>query len=779
MSVYVVLELHFLKKFLICCRNYNTSSPFSIIGFFCLHDQTIVRLQSNFTFYVRFRLDSPITPSTQRTLFSVFSKGDHQNNVLFNVYLDTQNRIRIVQGSVTYYINATADVEEWNTLCISVNPTHLLVRLNNQSYSQLVYNISYGNVKVLLGANIQSTHHTLKDVLQGSLEMFGYCGRAFSSIELAHLTVQPEKMRITKTYDSTGRLSKRLLQDKLFQEYFYQQDGTTFNPNVSVQTTHKGESILYSYDPLGNITHKVTLEKTGSIIEALHFFYDGLNRLIKETKYGVENSFRYCYLYHYDANGNRTKQVSVADDGTILTQTLYSYHSIIKDRLVEVKTLDEAHSVLSCVTYTYPSNTVHQPSIITKDSTSHTLTFEGSSLIQYGNSSYSYNEAHSRIKKETPTQTIYYTLEGQNIIHTKVVTDALVEDTYYLYDEQGMLVGYQYLDNTYYYERDILGNIIRIVDKDLKTIVEYKYDAFGNFTKELYTEVENAGTIEQQNHFYYKGYCLDKETGLYYCNSRYYDPSIGRWISPDDIGYLDYAVIGGSNLYVYCVNNPVMYVDPNGCSPLEWYHWLAIGVGAALVIASGGILIAAALGHISTATLVGAVTIGAAKGALVGAGVGIVGGAIGGGIYSGVTDADFWTSVGQGSALGFGIGAVIGAVAGGSAGANGFYNGIALEFTKNPLSNEVVLGRSGVYESLAQSRNATYFNASNARWTQVSNMRGVGSRGMVKINQSFLKQQIAAGKTFLMASNPTIAGGFYFMKEVAYLAGKRIAYIIL
>ena len=112
--------------------------------------------------------------------------------------------------------------------------------------------------------------------------------------------------------------------------------------------------------------------------------------------------------------------------------------------------------------------------------------------------------------------------------------------------------------------RHIIGNIIRIVDKDLKTIVEYKYDAFGNFTKELYTEVINAGTIEQQNHFYYKGYCLDKETGLYYCNSRYYDPSIGRWISPDDISYLDYAVIGGSNLYVYCGNNPVMYSDPSG-----------------------------------------------------------------------------------------------------------------------------------------------------------------------------------------------------------------------
>ena len=62
----------------------------------------------------------------------------------------------------------------------------------------------------------------------------------------------------------------------------------------------------------------------------------------------------------------------------------------------------------------------------------------------------------------------------------------------------------------------------------------------------------------------YKGYYYDEETELYYCNTRYYSPEIGRWISIDDIDYLDAKTINGVNLYAYCMNNPVMCSDPSG-----------------------------------------------------------------------------------------------------------------------------------------------------------------------------------------------------------------------
>lgn len=58
------------------------------------------------------------------------------------------------------------------------------------------------------------------------------------------------------------------------------------------------------------------------------------------------------------------------------------------------------------------------------------------------------------------------------------------------------------------------------------------------------------------------------ETELYYCNSRYYSPELCRWISPDDISYLDPESVNGLNLYCYCYNNPISYYDPSGHSAI-------------------------------------------------------------------------------------------------------------------------------------------------------------------------------------------------------------------
>ena len=58
------------------------------------------------------------------------------------------------------------------------------------------------------------------------------------------------------------------------------------------------------------------------------------------------------------------------------------------------------------------------------------------------------------------------------------------------------------------------------------------------------------------------------ETGLFYCNSRYYNPEWCRWISPDSIEYLDPSSINGLNLYAYCNNDPVNYYDPTGHSAI-------------------------------------------------------------------------------------------------------------------------------------------------------------------------------------------------------------------
>ena len=83
----------------------------------------------------------------------------------------------------------------------------------------------------------------------------------------------------------------------------------------------------------------------------------------------------------------------------------------------------------------------------------------------------------------------------------------------------------------------------------------------------------------------YKGYCYDVETQLFYCNSRYYSPELCRFISPDSIEYLDPESINGLNLYCYCMNNPIMYVDPDGHMPL-----LVIALIAGAISAGANVL---------------------------------------------------------------------------------------------------------------------------------------------------------------------------------------------
>ena len=102
----------------------------------------------------------------------------------------------------------------------------------------------------------------------------------------------------------------------------------------------------------------------------------------------------------------------------------------------------------------------------------------------------------------------------------------------------------------------------------------------------------NNKTIALLNPFRYRGYYYDEETGLYYLNSRYYDPEIGRFINADDISILSEGkeFFNGLNLYAYCGNNPVNNTDESGNA---WWHWLiaalvVIAAAVAVVVTAGG-----------------------------------------------------------------------------------------------------------------------------------------------------------------------------------------------
>lgn len=124
--------------------------------------------------------------------------------------------------------------------------------------------------------------------------------------------------------------------------------------------------------------------------------------------------------------------------------------------------------------------------------------------------------------------------------------------------------------------------------------------------------------------FRYRGYYYDDETGFDYLQSRYYDPSLCRFISADQyelVGMLS-QTLGQLNLYAYCNNNPIMYTDESGEGIIAI---LAIILGVAGAVAGGTYFGVKAYDAGYTGwSLVGAITLGAIGGGVIGASTGML-----------------------------------------------------------------------------------------------------------------------------------------------------------
>ena len=170
----------------------------------------------------------------------------------------------------------------------------------------------------------------------------------------------------------------------------------------------------------------------------------------------------------------------------------------------------------------------------------------------------------------------------EDIVSSYYQASSTSEQLMYLYDNN-TVIGVKYtkdnVTNEYFYVRNIQGDVIGIYDTNENKVAEYVYDAWGNCTIKNATNYAFANL----NPIRYRGYYYDKETNLFLVSSRYYSPELCRWISPDDIEYLDPESVNGLNLYCYCFNNPIMYIDPDGHSP-KWLDCLLIaGIAAAAI----------------------------------------------------------------------------------------------------------------------------------------------------------------------------------------------------
>ena len=172
--------------------------------------------------------------------------------------------------------------------------------------------------------------------------------------------------------------------------------------------------------------------------------------------------------------------------------------------------------------------------------------------FSYGNDQYiyTYNSDGLRIRKEkTGGEKKEYYYVGGRLIRETMGSDTI----WYLYDNNGM-IGFELNGISYYYVRNLHGDVTRIVNGSAQTVVTYSYDSWG---KLLSVSGTLSQTIGLKNPIRYRGYYYDNESNGYHLNSRYYDPEVGRFISPD-------VLAEGGNLYAYCVNDPVNRSDESG-----------------------------------------------------------------------------------------------------------------------------------------------------------------------------------------------------------------------
>lgn len=407
----------------------------------------------------------------------------------------------------------------------------------------------------------------------------------------------------TYTYDGLGRVTAKTLKSGSVtvakETYLYTESSDSgYTSPLKKRITYKDNS-WDGYTCDGNGLIKNIVHSPGTHLRT--YQYDGMNRLTREDIQGHKTA-----TYEYDKAGNLTCRKE------------YDYHTMSLDNRTPNKT----------VTYSYQNSrmTSYDGESCVYDANGNPTTYRGKTLTWTRGRlletypslasphiawTFTYNADGIRVGKSAPSVTTTYGVDGERIVYEK--TNGQIKR--YFYDESG-IAGFEYGGQKYVFRKNLQGDVVGICSSSGTLIGEYVYDALGNLLEEPTNGVLLA------NPFRYRGYYYDTSIGLYYLNSRYYDPETGRFLNEDLVSYLEPETIGGINLYAYCLNDPVNYIDPTG-HKAEWWQWLLLGataVAAGVAIGIGlGVVLAPTTAAVSFSALAANLAIGAGSGFLAGA----------------------------------------------------------------------------------------------------------------------------------------------------------------
>ena len=345
-------------------------------------------------------------------------------------------------------------------------------------------------------------------------------------------------------YDAWGRVKTQDWKNKDAQifrvSYEYPDSGKNII-GLPGAVVNGGSRTEYTYDGNGNIT---SIKEGGKTVT---YTYDGLNRLTRENNELLGKTV----TYYYDEGGNLREEREYDYTTGTVSGTPKKYTAAVMDEKWKDKLLKWGSTEMS---YDACGN------MLKKGDTTFTWT-QGRKLSAISNGKsirYYYDHTGARVKKVVDGVTTEYRMAGSLLISERTDGTTL----WYQYDSAANLVALMIGTERYNYIRNAQNDIIGLIDSTGKRVVSYKYDSRGKVVSITGTL---AATVGKKNPFRYRGYYFDAESGMYYLQSRYYDPEIRRFISADDVDVLDADEdFYYKNLYAYCDSNSVGRTDEAG-----------------------------------------------------------------------------------------------------------------------------------------------------------------------------------------------------------------------
>ena len=371
------------------------------------------------------------------------------------------------------------------------------------------------------------------------------------------------KDTVSYTYDKNGNKKSETLANGVVSTYTYNKAN-----RITKIENKSGTSTISSYEYTYYLDGSDACKKRGEngiIVETTEYEYDGLKRLTEESVATGNNTD--TFAYEYDDYGNRSKMTATGSENY---ETVYDYSVNGKYTALlqkEVKTVEQENPLdltnnVKQTVYTYDKNGNQIKK--TADGKTETNTYDGlNQLIGFTdgktNASYKYNASGLRYEKTVDGQTINHVWDGSKQIVADVIDNQFYEADCYIRGTN-LVAKYNYRngDKTEYtyYTQNAHGDVVNLTDKTGKVTKTYTYDAFG---------VEKNIDENDSNAFRYCGEYYDTETATIYLRARYYNPGTGRFISRDSFAGRRSDPLS-LNLYTYCRNNPLRYVDPSGHS---------------------------------------------------------------------------------------------------------------------------------------------------------------------------------------------------------------------